>query len=150
MRHACTLTCVGYVDEQALDGIDLEDLAARIVARTIRRPEFFVQIRDSDGVAIGSLNAGPLYPSGSNGRHGQWCVTYADANEEEDGLWCLAVGGETGHQYSRYIFCGAETELLECCAVELPLALEAIRRCCAERGRAEALLWIDAEDAMNL
>src|SRR5262245_49949673 len=109
-----TVLCRGYLRETALEDVRLGDLMDRMASGDIRRPEFEVHLRRDDAL-IGLLVAGPLFAAEPAAPSGRWCVTFADPNDEA-GRWCLAAGPSSS-DYRWFVFCGAETELLESCAV---------------------------------
>lgn len=146
MAATCRVTCHGYLEAVDLSSVDLEDLARKILAEEIGRPEFFVEILD-DAALVGTMHTGPLYPTDPDTPADRWCLTFAEPNE--NGRWCLSTERAV-EQYHWYVFCGGETEILESCAMPLSAVLEAVRDCCKERGRAQSVRWLAMEQAMNL
>lgn len=146
MAATCKITCHGHLEAADLLDVDLESLARKILADEIGRPEFFVEILDG-ATLLGTVLAGPLYTVDSNAPADRWCLTFSEPNEH--GRWCLSAAKSLG-TYEWYVFCGGETEILDSCALPLSAVLDAVRKCCEERGRAQSLQWIEMLQAMNL
>ena len=142
----CIVSCRGYLLETVLTEAVLRDLIAQISNGTIRRPEFEVTIRAASR-QVGLLVAAPLYPAEDGSPEGRWCLTHC--TRQIDDLACLAERADSS-AYQWFVHCGAETELLACCAVSEAAMVRAIGACCQQGSRAASEMWIDAAKAMKL
>jgi len=144
------VTCDGYLDgvETTLESLD--SIVAQIEQEQIRRPEFFVEAFEPDASRpAASLHFGHAIAIDDESSTG-WCLTYTRHMAPLETV-CMCIGDTGESSYGWFIYCGAESQILECCVIGRRDLLEAARAFLGEgTDLSSRFAWVSQIKALNL